>query len=36
MYVMDVPTVWIIIIASVMLVALAAYLIHHRVTIRIR
>ncbi|MCL2500717.1 MAG: hypothetical protein FWE90_10365 [Defluviitaleaceae bacterium] len=36
LYVMDVPTVWIIIIASVMLVLLGVYLIHNRMTLRVR
>jgi hypothetical protein len=36
LYVMDIPTVWIIIIASVLIVLLVIYLIHNRMTLRVR
>jgi hypothetical protein len=36
LYIMDVPTVWIIIIASILIVTLVVYLIHNRMSIRVR
>jgi hypothetical protein len=36
LYIMDVPTVWIIVIAGILLILLCVYLIHNRVTVRVR
>jgi hypothetical protein len=36
LYIMDVPTVWIIVIASLLIAALGIYLVHNRMTVRVR